>query len=70
MVLSRQIGLWVSTRPLTRWTPPAVSWTAGGWSGTLRHRAWRSVHPATYQELKDIIAILGMDELSEEANWW
>lgn len=27
VVLSRQSRLWVSTRPLTRWTPPAVSWT-------------------------------------------
>lgn len=26
VVLSRQIASWVSTRPLTRWTPPAVSW--------------------------------------------
>lgn len=26
VVLSRQIASWVSTRPLTRWIPPAVSW--------------------------------------------
>lgn len=26
VVLSRQIASLVSTRPLTRWTPPAVSW--------------------------------------------
>ncbi|WP_374758211.1 hypothetical protein [Escherichia coli] len=47
VVLSRQIASLGIYRPLTRWTPPAVSWTRWWLVRKLRHRAWRSVHPAT-----------------------
>ncbi len=68
VVLSRQIASWVSTRPLTRWTPPAVRlirWLLVRNTTTPRV-AFSPSCKARYQEPKDIIAILGMDNWPEE----
>ena len=66
VVLSRDIASWVSTLRLIRWTPLRVSWIR--WSLVKSTTTLLAVQYVLqrYKELKDIIAILGMDELSEE----
>ncbi len=53
---------------MTRWIPPAVSCLDPLVVGQEHYDTARGVRSILqrYQELKDIIAILGMDELSEE----
>jgi F-type H+-transporting ATPase subunit beta len=65
-VLSRAISELASTRPWTRSTPPRDPRPAGRGAGALRGRPFGAGHPAALQVAQDIIAILGMDELSEE----
>ncbi len=50
---------------MIRWTPPPVSWLIIGHEHYEVARGVQTVLQR-YKELKDIIAILGMDELSEE----
>ena len=56
---------WVSTQRSIRWTRRRASWTR--WSAKEHYDTARGVQYVLqrYKELKDIIAILGMDELSE-----
>jgi hypothetical protein len=57
---------WASTRRSIRSTPPRAARSAGRRRGALRHRAPVQQVLQRYKSLQDIIAILGMDELSEE----
>ena len=68
-VLSRQhCRAWASTRPSTRWSPPAAILDAGAWWATQHYQTAPEVQRILqrYNELMDIIAIMGMDELSDE----
>ena len=67
-VLSRDIAsLRASIRLSTRWTPPPVSSRRKlSARSTTRSPAPCSSVLQRYKELQDIIAIMGMDELSEE----
>ena len=67
-VLSRAILLpWVSIPLSIRWIPPAVSCTPEV-VGQEHYEVARAVQGILqrYKELQDIIAIMGMDELSDE----
>ena len=57
---------WASTRPSTRWSPPPARSSRNRGRGALSrgHRIQELLQ--NYKDLQDIIAILGMDELSEE----
>jgi F-type H+/Na+-transporting ATPase subunit beta len=65
-VLSRPSPPWASTRRSTRSTPPAAPSTprSSARSTTRGHEVQRILQ--RYKDLQDIIAILGIDELSEE----
>ena len=65
-VLSRAISGWVSTRPSTRSTRRRASSTPVRRRGALRRRHEVQRILQRYKDLQDIIAILGIDELSEE----
>jgi F-type H+-transporting ATPase subunit beta len=67
VVLSVTSPRWVSTLPWTRWTPPRRQLDPLV-VGEEHYNVARGVQTVLqrYKELKDIIAILGMDELSEE----
>jgi flagellar biosynthesis/type III secretory pathway ATPase len=58
---------WVFTLLWILWTPPAASWTPWWWANDHYDTA-RAVQGTLqrYKELRDIIAILGMDELAPE----
>ncbi len=65
--LARRSRSRASTPPSTRSTRPRGSWTRSSWvSGTTRSRRDVQAILQRYKDLQDIIAILGMDELTEE----
>ncbi|MDR9963822.1 hypothetical protein KIF59_10790 [Enterobacter cloacae subsp. cloacae] len=57
------LGIYPAVDPLDSTSRQLIHWLL---VGTLRHPRVAAVPAAALQELKDIIAILGMDELSEE----
>jgi F-type H+-transporting ATPase subunit beta len=57
---------WVSTRPSIRSTPPRASSIRWSSAKSTTARPPRAVDLQRYKELRDIIAILGMDELAPE----
>jgi F-type H+-transporting ATPase subunit beta len=66
VVLSRDIASLGIYPPSTRWTPPAARWTPTWSAKSTTNDPSVQQTLQRYKELRDIIAILGMDELAPE----